>query len=388
MSEFGDDDEYGDEAEKEVEARPEIKSNILTLVPRKLAIWETSGERVDEYGRKLCRLPSCTTILYTNKLDPETGGMLTQQGADVVKTQDIKDVPNMGLLTDWVYIMDTEEFINVEDYQRLRHNAAIKAAGKIVGTLVRTNKFKVYRGAVFNPYVHEVDEDKPGPELRRKYYNIFNPARIVQGRVIVTKLPDVLQELFSCVSGGNTEYLEQWLAFTVRHLGTPGCALILQGVHGTGKSGFGELVKHIFGPYGGAISVNELENPFNSWVENKLFIYGDELSASAVRDKDKIMNHLKKLIAGESITINRKGVPQYGYRNVSRWALFSNSDKPITIEQTERRYSILTSNQKLSLAAGAEIGRNKQKYAELLVSYLQTVDLEHFSNWTPLDNDS
>ena len=390
-------------------------SNVIQFKPEGLPIWDKLPDRfVEVDGRrfKLCRLPFCDKPLNSKglcdphykymrqgRLDPTTGGMtyMTRGPKELTPPQEMQALRNMGDLKDWVYIGQLKEFVNIKDFQRINLQAAIEMDGQVVRALIRNQKFKVFRGQEFRVYNQAALErtiDQEGnhaqPPTTLGYFNTFLPSRMMWPKAHADKLNSKLNELLSSLApeAGDRYYLEQWLSYLVRNPGQTGSALILQGIQGSGKGTLMDLLNAIYGAYARTIQNKDLENDFNSWLEEKLLICGEEMSSGNVNNKTKVMNALKHYVSGKSMTINRKGVPQYTSYICARWILFSNAKKPLIMEPSERRYSVIKSLNKLPPALGDELSNGAQHFAQELLNYLYSVDIEDMSPWEILDNDA
>lgn len=373
-------------------------------LPRKTAIWERAPEQIDDYGRKLCRLPGCITILYaknlcathyhmarSGRLDPETGELSLEAG----QTKDIKVLPNMGPLDNWVYIGQIREFLKKQSLRRMSLQAAVDMDGQIVKTLVRTKKFEVYQWMkflVYNPYELEQQFDEFGdparPPVEEGCYNTFIPSQMMWAKAPCSTLPPHLDALMTNLSGPDRQYFDRWLAYMMRNPGQLGCALILRGIHGSGKSLFLSLLETVFKHYATKIRTADLENAHNSWLEEKLFVFADEMTAGSAANQRQMMNTMKQYIAGGNVLVNRKHVAQYSTDVWARWIICSNSRLPIIMEDTERRYSVLESVAPLPRWMGHEISLRKEQYAQALLDYLITVDISNTDSWEVLENEA
>lgn len=378
-----------------------------------VAIWEKLPDRMEErngFPVKLCRLEHCGNPLYSRglcnkhyqlarqgRLDPVTGGTYyTRNVAGNTAVTEVTELNNLGPLSDWVYIVQTKEFIRKSDLLRITLQSAIEADGQTVRALIHNKKFEIFmhqKFMVYNPGALELEAMKTGqpvaPPSLPGVYNTFRPERVMWPKSSETaNLSVPLQTLLSTLAPNDVDYnyFEKWLAYILRNPGKPGTSLILRGVHGSGKSVLAALLGTVYGPYSSTIRSADIENSFNSWLEDKLIVFCEEMSAGGYTAQIKTMNELKKYIAGGEITVNRKGIAQYGYICSARWMMFSNAKTPIIMEPTERRYSVIESFKTVDPEIGCEIDENRKKYAQELVNYMHTVDLTGFTTWTQLQN--
>lgn len=151
------------------------------------------------------------------------------------------------------------------------------------------------------------------------------------------------QELLQFVTNGAEpeaiKYLEQWFAYPIAH---PGAKLFssvaIWGVGtGTGKTLMGESMLEIYGEHGGIVGQDQLQSPYSSWLDNRQFILGDEITGSESRHH---ADKLKGLITSKTITINKKYVPEYDLPNRVNFYFTSNHPDAFFLERRDRRFLV------------------------------------------------
>jgi len=131
-----------------------------------------------------------------------------------------------------------------------------------------------------------------------------------------------------------------WLALPLQKQGTKmRSALVFHGPQGAGKNLFFEIVAKIYGRYGLVVGQDQLEDKFNDWASQKLFLIGDEVVARAELYHQK--NKLKSFITGETIQINAKMLPLRQEMNHVNVVFLSNELQPLALEQSDRRYFVI-----------------------------------------------
>lgn len=114
-------------------------------------------------------------------------------------------------------------------------------------------------------------------------------------------------------------------------------APMIQGVEGNGKSFLAGCMEYIVGQhYTHKPSANDLKNPFNSYLENKLLIVVEEVHTEGRRD---LLDLMKPLITDERIETQPKGVDKRMIDNRANWMFFSNHKDAIPISDSSRRYA-------------------------------------------------
>jgi len=132
-----------------------------------------------------------------------------------------------------------------------------------------------------------------------------------------------------------------WMAAPLQNPGTKiDWSVVMHGDQGAGKSILFERVMiPIYGKYATLIGQEALDDKFNEWASKKLFIVADEVVARQELYHTK--NVLKKYITGKYIPINPKNVAKYTEHNQMNFVFLSNEDKPVVLEDGDRRYMVI-----------------------------------------------
>jgi len=131
-----------------------------------------------------------------------------------------------------------------------------------------------------------------------------------------------------------------WLALPLQRLGTKmRSALVFHGPQGAGKNLFFEIVAAIYGRHALVVGQDQLEDKFNDWASQKLFLIGDEVVARQELYHQK--NKLKAFITGETIQINTKMMPLRTEANHVNVVFLSNEHHPLALEEGDRRYLVV-----------------------------------------------
>ena len=135
-----------------------------------------------------------------------------------------------------------------------------------------------------------------------------------------------------------------WLAYIVGTGQKTRNAVVLRGVQGSGKNLFFEnIIRPFFGEnWTNTVGAETIESVYNANIENKLFIAFNEIQN--YENRTKVSDKLKQIISDDFITINEKFIKIRTVRNIANCIFFSNSATPISIEGSDRRYSIFTAN--------------------------------------------
>jgi len=140
--------------------------------------------------------------------------------------------------------------------------------------------------------------------------------------------------------GAVVNWVLDWLAWPLQNPGAKmATALVFHGPQGAGKNLFFEAVASIYGRYAIVVGQDQLEDKFNDWASQRLFVIGDEVVARAELFHQK--NKLKSFITGETIQINTKMMPLRTERNHVNVVFLSNEHQPLALEPDDRRYLVV-----------------------------------------------
>lgn len=199
----------------------------------------------------------------------------------------------------------------------------------------------VAQGTLFDP------KQAPGALVEREgwtYVNIYDPLPVDARPGDVSRIHDLMERLVPDVYSRNV--LLAFLACCVQH---PGRKItwvpVLQGVEGNGKTTLAMLTARAIGErYSHTPNPQDLNNKFNHWLMNKLFIYINEIY---VQDKREVLEVLKPIISDHRIEVQSKGKDQAMVENIANFLLCTNYKDAIPVTADSRRYCLIyTAQQK------------------------------------------
>lgn len=136
------------------------------------------------------------------------------------------------------------------------------------------------------------------------------------------------------------DWVLKWLALPLQRPGAKmRTALVFHGPQGTGKNLFFEVIAAIYGRYALVVGQAELEEKYNDWMSQKLFLIGDEVIAKQELYDQK--NKLKTFITGTVVHIHGKFLPLRTERNHINVVFLSNEEQPLALEPSDRRYFVI-----------------------------------------------
>ena len=179
---------------------------------------------------------------------------------------------------------------------------------------------------------------RPGlPQNCGTYFNTWTPSAIVPEQGDATVFADHLKLLFE----DQWELAAKWMAWVVKYeTEKPMFALLLHGLQGVGKSIIADTLKMIVGEQNcSQLRPADLKNHFNSWLRVTRLGIVDEVMSD---EKNVMANTLKDYITGKRARIEAKGIDSTNGENCAAFILTTNYDDAINLENSDRRYLILS----------------------------------------------
>jgi len=187
---------------------------------------------------------------------------------------------------------------------------------------------------------------EPGRELEPPCINLYDGLAMAPKAGDCGPILELLQHL--CSESADTPqevaavmaWALRWLAYPLQRPGAKmRSALVVHGPQGAGKNLFFEIVAGMYGAYALVVGQDQLEDKFNDWASQKLFLIGDEVVARQELYHQK--NKLKAFITGETIQINTKMMPLRTESNHVNVVFLSNDHQPLALEEGDRRYFVI-----------------------------------------------
>ena len=182
-------------------------------------------------------------------------------------------------------------------------------------------------------------------DFDRKQINLFRPTEYLlatpnDNAIIPTTIRKAIQHI--CVDEATTTHFINWLAVVFQTRSRAGTAWVFQGTFGTGKGLlFHKILTPIFGPaHTAIINTSNLEDQFNSYLENTLILFVDEANLTDVNNEKKVWNKIKSIITEDRITIRgmrRNPLVRENFINV---IMPTNEYTPLKLEKEDRRINI------------------------------------------------
>lgn len=174
-----------------------------------------------------------------------------------------------------------------------------------------------------------------------------------------------------------SEAFLNWFAVIMQRKAKPLTAWVIHGCEGTGK---GYFFNKIASPLLSAknamsITVGNLEDQFNGWIEGKLFILCDEIEVDDFREKGRVTAKLRNYITEPTIALRRMRQSTIDAPNYASFLFSSNRPQPVYIPPTDRRYNVGNYQPtKLAPPDDTIVADELTKFAEWLLAHKADVE--------------
>jgi len=138
------------------------------------------------------------------------------------------------------------------------------------------------------------------------------------------------------------EWLEHWSAALVQRPERRGMVAIvsISPEQGIGKTGYGRILREIVGHHNTvSISNKSMSDTANASFVTKLFVIADEVAMDG-SDRSSVSS-LKSYITDDTIPCRALYANSIEVKNRMTWWLTSNEQKPLLVEQNDRRFTVL-----------------------------------------------
>lgn len=283
----------------------------------------------EQYGKGIDDVLVAGFADKINELDNEESKKFCEQS--------LKD----DLFCEWLYIIQTKRFYNNNTDQHLdKEQFDDKFSPKYSKTtaskiMLRNPAFTRIDCLVYEPKKEAIFEKD-----NLKYLNTWKPTDITQTHGNAKMFYDHL--MYILPDEIEREIFLDWFAFNVQFPGVKiNWAILIQGVHGTGKSYFTFVMQKMIGKRNVSILGNEeFHEKYTDWGVHCSFVIFEEIMGAG---KIATTNKLKTLITQDEFKVRSMHKGYYPQPNKFNFLLYTNYKDSIVIDNTERRYCIFHS---------------------------------------------
>ena len=168
------------------------------------------------------------------------------------------------------------------------------------------------------------------------------------------------------------EHFINWLACVFQRKHRPITAWVMHGVEGTGKGFlFNRIIRPLLEPSNTAsVTVANIEDEFNGWQANKLFIFVDEVDVDDFREKGRVTARLRNAITEPTVRVRFMRQQAVEMINRACYLFASNRPQPTYIPETDRRYNVGNFQQsKLVPPKEEDVEMELEAFAQYLIAH-------------------
>lgn len=211
--------------------------------------------------------------------------------------------------------------------------------------------FALQYGVPLGDYIPEWDlifdpQDNVRVDAANKVINKFLPSIYMKAQAKkVTKCPPNVFKVIHHALGSDvdvTEHFMNWLAFALQKRDRTKTAWVLHGTQGTGKGIMtNNILRPIFSPaHVASRRMEELADKYNSFMENSLLVFVDEVQIKSLGNEKGVMAKLKNFITEEIVPMRAMYSNATEARNYTNWIFMSNMTDPVLIDKNDRRFNV------------------------------------------------
>ena len=158
-------------------------------------------------------------------------------------------------------------------------------------------------------------------------------------------MPVMIGKLFDNLFDDKTQMDQflNWLAFIYQYRVKTETAWVFAGKQGTGKGVLIDyIIKNIWQHNAvGNLTDSHLESAFNPYMQDKMFVHFNEISADTKKSRIAVKNRIKTWITDDTIFVNSKGIKEVERSNFCNIIMNSNEHIPIDIDVEDRRFNVV-----------------------------------------------
>ncbi|PHR69911.1 MAG: hypothetical protein COA66_13870 [Arcobacter sp.] len=243
-----------------------------------------------------------------------------------------------------------------------RFLSEFKMIVKIINDLPKTiiNKEDDSTSYIFTPELITIQYERFNPYILKEFYcidgsyykNTFKPTKYMKLHAESYREPRAILALINHLVRYDRyrfDYFINWVAYFFKNLKKSQVSIVLLGKQGAGKGIlFNNIITPLFGEeYSTTINDASLNTNFKGGIiKNKLFFNFDE-SSDAKRSSTK--NFLKAIVTNKSVSAEEKNKTMESEIELFAQSLFTSNDpNPIEIEESDRRYTVITTADNLT----------------------------------------
>lgn len=195
---------------------------------------------------------------------------------------------------------------------------------------------KEFRGGIhFRPDQEDEFKSKSG-----LVYNMWRGWTSEPAKGDWSKLKDHICQILCAGDEELSTWMLDWMADLYQDPANPkGCALVMKGIEGCGKGTLLHAMGQTMGRHYKHVTQEEhMTGRFNGHLQDALLVFADEVIYGGSK---KTAGNLKAMVTESKLTVERKGIDAYSFKNCARIGIASNEDWFIPAGPQSRRWFVL-----------------------------------------------
>lgn len=170
-------------------------------------------------------------------------------------------------------------------------------------------------------------------------FNVWNGLGVEPEAGDCGPFEELVDFVLDGLSKEHKRWFWQWMAWPLQHPGDKmfTCVALWSPVQGLGKTLVAYVLKDVYGENAVEIRNRDLDSAFNSYLEAKQFVIGDEITGN---DSRGFADQLKGLITQEHVRVNAKYVAEYVVPDRVNWMFTSQHPDAFYLDDTDRRFFV------------------------------------------------
>jgi len=267
------------------------------------------------------------------------------------------------------------------------------------GSLVKIQHFLKQHGEPVGDFVPEWDyvfdfQTNTLFDPERRFANRYRPSDYLRNPTTARRkdpfptIRRIIQHAL-CDDGEIYQHFLNWLAFIFQYREPARTAWVLHGIQGTGK---GVLFNYIITPLAGrdyvqTKRITDLEDGFNGFMDQTLFMLLDEVQITDAKNADSVMAKIKNYIVEPVIPIRAMRTDHYMAPNWMNIILASNKPNPIQIDPTDRRFNVATYQTEKLVISNEDITTIEEELPAF-AHQLLSMEVDAHAARTPIDTEA
>lgn len=265
-----------------------------------------------------------------------------------------------SMLKDWVYLEQSERFINLRDGREVSKQSFDMIHAMDVPIMPDDDRpqspsrfFSMNEGrtAYAQMYVPKFWTDAPDGQFfrheLRQYLNSYS-GRTVPGIAADWQQREhwrVIQSHMHKLMGSEREagLMIKWMAHNVQHPGVKILwAPVIYGPQGSGKTTIERIMSAAMGQVNvKSINMDEVYSAFSGWAQGSCVAFIEEIRIVG-HSRHDLTNKLKPYITNDRIKVVRKGFDGVDALNTQNYCCFTNFQDALPLDREDRRYGVMS----------------------------------------------